>query len=153
MRLVVVIDTNVWVSAFLNPHGHAARLIAAGQAHGFAVIESLPLLEELLEVLCRPRIMRVRHTSVPEAQAYVRSIAAVARLVSVPGTLQVCRDPDDNLLLETAVVGEATHVVSRDEDITRDPELVHQFEARGIQLLTVSRFLAILGDNTERHQF
>ena len=153
MRLVVVIDTNVWVSAFLNPHGYAARLIAAGQAHGFAVVESLPLLEELLEVLCRPRIMRLRQTSVSEAQAYVRSVAAVARLVSVSGTLQVCRDPDDNVLLETAIVGEATHVVSRDEDIVRDQDLIRQLEARGIQLVTVSRLLAVLDGRTEGHPF
>jgi putative PIN family toxin of toxin-antitoxin system len=150
--IVAVIDTNVWVSAFLNPDGFPARLIAAGQAHGLAIVQSLPLLEELLEVLCRPRIMRVRRTSVPEAQAYVRSVAAVARLVSVPGTLQACRDPDDNALLETAIAGEATHIVSRDEDVVRDQDLMRQFQARGIQVLTVSRFLAVLDEGTEVQQ-
>jgi hypothetical protein len=46
--------------------------------------------------------------------------------------------------LETALVEGATHVVSRDEDVTRDLELVRQFEEQGVQLLTVSRFLPLL---------
>ena len=43
MPVVAVIDTSVWVSAFLNPDGHPARLIQAGTAAGFAIVGSLPL--------------------------------------------------------------------------------------------------------------
>lgn len=144
MTGVVVIDTNVWVSAFLTPHGFPARLIEAGRFGRFAVITSLPLLEELLEVLRCPRIMKVRQTTVEDAEAYVRGVAAVARLGSVSGTLRLCRDPDDDWVLETAMVGGATHVVSRDEDVTRDQELGKQLEIRGIATITVSRLLAVL---------
>lgn len=144
MVINVVVDTNVWVSAFLTPHGFPARLIEAGRFGRFAVITSLPLLEELLEVLRRPRIMKVRQTTVEDAEAYVRGVAAVARLVSVSGTLRLCRDPDDDWVLETAIVGGATHVVSRDEDVTRDQELGKQLEIRGIATITVSRLLAVL---------
>lgn len=144
MVINVVVDTNVWVSAFLTPHGFPARLIEAGRFGRFAVITSLPLLEELLEVLRRPRIMKVRQTTVEDAEAYVRGVAAVARWVSVSGTLRLCRDPDDDWVLETAMVGGATHVVSRDEDVTRDQELGKQLEIRGIATITVSRLLAVL---------
>jgi len=146
MAVAAVIDTNVWVSAFLNPHGFPARLVEAGKAHRFDVITSLPLLEELAEVLCRPRIMKVRHTTIAEAEAFVRSVAAVAHLVPVSGALKLCRDPDDDLLLETTMIGKATHLVSRDEDVTRDLELARQLEMRGIRAITVSRFLAMLDE-------
>ncbi len=144
MPPVAVVDTNVWVSAFLNPYGYPARLVAAGKDRQFEVVVSQPLLDELLAVLSRPRIMKVRQTTVGDAETFVQMVSAVARLVDVSGSLGICRDPDDDVLLETAVVGGATYVVSRDEDVTRDLELVRQFEERGVQLLTVSRFLSLL---------
>jgi len=91
-----------------------ARLWEAGKKGQYDVVVSAPLLGELLEVLCRPRIMRVRGTSVAEAAAFVQGIAAVAELVSVTGDLKLCRDQDDDVVLETAVVGHATHLVSRE---------------------------------------
>jgi len=143
---VVVIDTNVWVSAFLNPEGALARLWEAGKTGRYNITTSPPLLGELLEVLCRPRIMRVRGTSVVEAENFVQGIAAAATLVSVAGSLKLCRDPDDDLILETAVVGRATHLVSRDEDLTRDRDVVSQLDRWGVQVVTVSHFMAILGE-------
>jgi len=77
------------------------------------------MLEELMDVLCRPRIMKIRLTTVDDAETFVRGVAAVAQLVSVTGNLQLCRDPDDDIVLETAIVGGAAYVVSRDEDISR----------------------------------
>jgi putative PIN family toxin of toxin-antitoxin system len=146
--IIAVIDTNVWVSAFLNPAGLPARLVSAGRAGRVALVTSTPLLEELRDVLCRPRIMKVRQTTVLDAERFVQNVAASARLVAVSGGVKLCRDPDDNWLLETAFVGEATHVVSRDEDVTRDLELVHHLQAHGIQSVTVSRFLAYLDEET-----
>jgi uncharacterized protein len=139
-----VVDTNVWVSAFLTPHGFPARLITAGRTGRFTVVSSLPLLEELLEVLHRPRIMKVRQTTTADAEAYVQGVAAVAQLVTVLGNLHLCRDSDDDWVLETALAGGATHVVSRDEDVTRDPELQEQLKLRGITALTVSQLLTML---------
>jgi predicted nucleic acid-binding protein len=88
--------------------------------------------------------MRVRGTSVADAEAFVQRLAAATELVSVSGILKLCRDPDDDLVLETAAVGHATHLVSRDEDVTRDRALERQLERWGVQIVTVSRFLAIL---------
>lgn len=144
MPITAVIDTNIWVSAFLNPQGHPARLVAAGRAGGLVVVSSPPLLEELMEVLLRPRIMKIRQTNAADAEVYVRGVAALARVVSVTGTLHLCRDPDDDVVLETAVAGGATYVVSRDEDITRDLDLAEQLAAYDIETITISRLLALL---------
>ena len=57
MTVVAVIDTSVWVSAFLNPDGYPARLTKAGRTGNFLIVSSLPLLDELHEVLLRPRVM------------------------------------------------------------------------------------------------
>lgn len=141
MTVVVVIDTSVWVSAFLNPEGFPARLIQAGKTGRLSIISSLPLLDELQEVLLRPRIMKIRCSTEIDVEIYMAGIAAVVQLVSVSGQLKLCRDPDDDVILETAIQGRATTVVSRDEDLTRDLNLTEHLSARGIETMTVQRLL------------
>jgi putative PIN family toxin of toxin-antitoxin system len=41
------------------------------------------------------------------------------------GTLRLCRDPKDDLVIETAIAGGARYIVSRDEDLTRDLDVVN----------------------------
>jgi putative PIN family toxin of toxin-antitoxin system len=144
VALVAVIDTNVWVSAFLNPEGFPARLVAIGKTGRFAVVASLPLLEELHEVLSRPRILKIRQNTLSEVELFVSDVGAVAQLVAVTGEVKLCRDPDDDVVLETAIVGKATHLVSRDGDVMRDLALVRYLEAEGIQSVTVQRFLDLV---------
>lgn len=42
-----VIDTNIWVSSFLNPSGFPARLRTAFEEGSFSVVVSAPMLEEI----------------------------------------------------------------------------------------------------------
>lgn len=51
-----VIDTNIWVSSLLNPFGFPARLRKSFEEGSFHVIISAPMIEELADVLNRPRI-------------------------------------------------------------------------------------------------
>ncbi len=145
MPVVAVVDTNVWVSAFLNPGGFPDRLLQLARSNRFSLVTSSALLEELQEVLCRPRIMRIRRTTQTEAVRFTRLVASVSEIVVITGALQLCRDPDDDVLLGTAINGRATHVVSRDEDVTRDPELARQLKAYKIEAITVRRFLKEFG--------
>ena len=69
MGINAVIDTNVWISALLNPHGHPALLRASFEAGKFQAVISPPLLEELVDVLQRPRIKdkyRIRPEDIEE---------------------------------------------------------------------------------------
>jgi len=50
----------------------------------------------------------------------------------------------DDIILETAIQGGATYVVSRDEDVTRDLDLLDHLRERGIETITVQRFLVLL---------
>lgn len=134
--IVAVIDTNVWVSAFLNPAGFPARLVRLGKTGTFLIVSSLPLLEEL-----RPRLMKIRDVTALDVNAFVASVGAIVRLVPVSGDLRLCRDPDDDVVLETAIRGEAAYLVSRDEDVTRDPHLTEQLRTRGVHTITVQRFI------------
>ncbi|MBK9306377.1 MAG: hypothetical protein IPM58_04630 [Nitrospira sp.] len=71
-------------------------------------------------------------------------IAARATLVPLTGTVAICRDPDDDRILETAMVGNVRYLVTRDDDIKHDPLVRRFLHPRGIQVVTVSHMLGIL---------
>jgi uncharacterized protein len=107
----VLLDTNVLVAALIA-RGVCSDLLEHCVRH-HVVISSRPLLDELWRVL----IEKFHQRSV--------DVRAVTRLfdetfiVVVPGALEspVCRDPDDDVVLATAVAGECAAIVSGDQDL------------------------------------
>jgi len=53
------------------------------------------------------------------------------------------------MFLEAAVRGNARYLVSRDDDLKRDLELVAQMEGRGVQVVSVQQFLDILSGSAD----
>lgn len=144
----VVVDTNIWISALINPVGPPARLIQAFRDGRAQLVLSEQLLDELHEVAQRPRIRRRIPFDDQELAELLRTARDRAIIVIVSGNLLLCRDPKDDVVIETARVGQARYVVSRDEDLTRDPNLVDTLRGFGIDVLTVARFLALLDAQT-----
>lgn len=105
----------MWVSALLNPSGHPARVLKAFRNGRLSPILSSPLIDELVDVLARPRIAEKYQLTADEVAAYVALIVERSSIVAVSGKIQMCRDPRDNVVLETALVGCADYVVSRDD--------------------------------------
>jgi putative PIN family toxin of toxin-antitoxin system len=135
------VDTNIWVSALLNPHGAPARVLAYLKQQHFTLVTSEPLLLELAEVLGRQRIIR-KYSLIPEQVAdLLTTLRQGAQLVTVQDAPQVCRDPKDDIVIATALQGKADVLVSRDEDLTRASDVVEHLAAAGIRVLTVRQFL------------
>ncbi len=141
MPVVAVVDTNVWVSAFLKPEGYPAKIYQALRSDKFVSITSPLLLAELTDVLSRPRLMKSRGFTAEDSRAFVADLTEASTVIQITGKLAICRDPDDDILLETALSGNSGMIVSRDEDLTRDLELKQQLQLHHIQILTVNRFL------------
>jgi uncharacterized protein len=129
------------VSAFLNPRGYPARLIRLWRAGQLRVVTSEPLLDELARVLARPRLQRVRPFTTAEMHLYMLMIQTGASVVAPTGRLRLCRDVNDDLVLETALLGGAKYRVSRDADVVRDLALIRAFRECGIRIVTVGQFL------------
>jgi len=144
-----VIDTSVWVSAILNPSGPPASVLRALQFRRFDLVASGALLEELAAVLARPRLVQRYNLTPAKAQALLL-VLQDAELAEVTGSIQVCRDPDDDMVIETAINGHADVLVSRDDDLKRSPEVTSTLLEHGIQVLTVQQFLDAL-DETAGH--
>jgi len=105
----VVLDTNVFVSALLQPHGFPARafLIAlAGTAAQLCV--SGDIYAEYEEVIRRPKFDR-SETVIELALDAIRKngfwVRPSARVIA-------CFDPDDDIFLECAQAARAQYVVT-----------------------------------------
>jgi len=139
--LAALLDTNVWVSAFLKPTGPPGKIVAAWRRGDFSVITSLSQLTEIIEVLNRPRLMRRFIYPPEEAETFVRLIAARANVVQISGDLKICRDPDDNEILEAAIRGRSQFLVTRDDDLKRDLDLIKAAQRRRVRVVSVRQFL------------
>jgi uncharacterized protein len=90
---------------------------------------------ELNDVLRRPRFDPYVHED--ERLQFLATLVRDAELVEVTEVVTDCRDPKDNKFLELALNGNATHIVSGDEDLL----VLHPF--RGIPILTPQGFAAL----------
>jgi len=145
-----LLDTNVWVSAFLKPSGPPGRVVAAWLRGEFTVVSSTVQLGEIADVLGRPRLRRRFAFVSRDVDTYLRVIAARTVLVSIPHTLKICRDPDDNDILEAAIHGGAQYLVTRDDDLKRDLDLIHVARQQGLRVVSVAHFLTYLSRRRKR---
>lgn len=111
-----VLDTNVWVSAVTAPVGLCSTLLLEWSSGSFEPVVSDELLDELRDVLTRPKFSRV--ITLEEADAYVRYVAEGCPVF--PDTLQAIgrsRDPEDDYLFELAITSGAVVIVTGDRDL------------------------------------
>jgi predicted nucleic acid-binding protein len=74
----------------------------------------------------------------------IARLYALSAFVKPLGRLALCRDPKDDYLLEMALAGQATHLVTEDDDLHDDADIVEFLGRRGIRLVRVGEFLAAL---------
>jgi len=136
--MIVVLDTNVVISALLSPHGAPAEIIRRWQSGDFDVAISPPLLVELRRALGYGRVSRYLRQTQGEVTAFVRRLELVATVVEPRTTLDaVDDDPDDNRVLECALAAGATVVV------TGDAHLLRMSEYGSIAIVNPAGFLAL----------
>lgn len=139
-----VVDTNVWISAFINRSGAPARLLARLRLGYFILVTSPYLLDEVADVVGRSRIRRRCQYTDEDLVEALFMLRERGDVVYPSGSIRLCRDPDDDLVLETAVTGRAQYLVTRDDDIKRDRTLMAALAQHGVQVVTVARMLEVL---------
>lgn len=115
----VVLDTSVWISALLwlgLPH----RILQLAYEGRITIYMTLPLLQELSEVLARPKfapLLLRRKTSVSEIILGVVALVKFCEPAALSGIIP--EDPDDDMVIACAVAANAKWLVSGDEHILR----------------------------------
>jgi uncharacterized protein len=134
MRYIVVFDTNILLSALLSTNGNPFRCLALGRVGQVESVTCQEILDEFAEKL----LIKFKFSE-EMAWAAVEEVRGFSRLIEISGTLKaVPDDPDDDMVVECAVMGNATHIV------TGDKHLLSLENHQGIAILKAAEFVGLL---------
>jgi putative PIN family toxin of toxin-antitoxin system len=136
-RLRVVLDTNVYISAFQYPKGRNVAVWDAAIAGQFLLLVSPAIIEETARVLRDD--FKWPEDRVQNAVRIVARVAGKGIVIPRTNVDRVTADPDDNRIMECAVVGKAELMVSNDH------HLLDLKEYAGIPIIAGVDFRRTLG--------
>ena len=110
--LRLVVDTNVWVSSLLSVGIMALAKRVVKDHHMLISVEQL---KELGVVLARPKFFGVIDDD--RRRALLSGLATETEIVTVTSAVNVCRDPDDDMLLALCKDGRADGLITGDKDL------------------------------------
>ena len=141
MLPVVVYDTNILLSS-IGWGGNPARCLELARQGNVEGLTCAEILRELKDKL--PTKLNFAPAETADTLEDLRSFL---RLVKINNTLKgVTADPDDDKIIECAVVGAATHIVTGDRR-----HLLPIGNYRNVQIVTARDFLLQLTPSPQMH--
>ncbi len=110
----IILDTNVFASYILKPSAGMTHVVHSALYHGNLLI-SQDTFNELRNVI--ERFVKRGFVTIQEASEFLGSIVETAEWIKILETIQACRDPNDDKFLELAVSGQASYLVTGDQDL------------------------------------
>ena len=108
-----MLDTDVLVAAFRSDTGASRKVLEAARTRRFNLLLSVPLMLEYEAVLTRPEHLAANRATMDDVSAVLDELASVARRVElVIRTRPLLSDPNDEMVLETAINGRADAIVT-----------------------------------------
>jgi len=114
----VVLDTNTVISGFLWG-SYPRQILDLVRNQQIYIYTSSPLIEELLDVLSRPKFAQRLQTVIQETpEALVNNYRNLVQIVEIHTVEKiVINDPDDDQVLACAVSASADYIISGDQDL------------------------------------
>lgn len=109
----ILLDTNILVAGLLTPKGPPGQLLSAWLQGTFTLVTSEEQLDKLARVLSYPRLEE--RIDAIQARDILENLEVLAAMAADLPTISQAPDPADNVILATAVAGEADAVVSGDK--------------------------------------
>jgi putative PIN family toxin of toxin-antitoxin system len=111
-----VLDTDVLVAALRSDAGASRQVLEAARARRFKLLLSVPLMLEYESVLTRPENLAASGASKEDVAAVLDELASIAtRVELIIRSRPVLPDPNDEMVLETAINGFADAIVTFNE--------------------------------------
>ncbi len=134
----VVFDTSLLVAAARSRNGASFALLASLPHSRFQICLSVAVYTEWQAVLTRPEHLPPG-ADASTAQAFVRYLASLAHLQDIHFLWRpFLKDPDDDMLLESAVAAGCLYIVTHNvKDFRRSEQL-------GVKAITPADFLQLL---------
>jgi predicted nucleic acid-binding protein len=109
----VVLDTDVLVAAVRSDRGASRALLISALERRYPVLASVPLMLQYESVLTRPEHLTAAGISAADVEVLFNAIALVVEPIRISYLWRpVLPDSGDDLVLETAVNGQADVVVT-----------------------------------------
>jgi putative PIN family toxin of toxin-antitoxin system len=128
--LKVVIDTNVFISAFYLPESRPAKVVLLARRKTILNLISPQILKEVERIIKKKLLWDNSKT-----QSAVRRIKNFSEEVHPQERLAIIADDPDNRILECAVAGQADFIISGDH------HLLDLENYQGIKIVNPARFL------------
>jgi uncharacterized protein len=141
MPISVVVDASVLVSAFLFPESVPGRVLKVARQGKFLLHLSPLLLDETRFALLSTRLLDSYGHRDEAVLAWLTELEEVGRLFAapLPKIDPICRDPNDDHVIATALAVKADFIVTGDND------LLALIQYQSIRILTARAFLTELG--------
>jgi uncharacterized protein len=111
---LIVIDTNVLISAVLTPEG-TARKVLNRVYQIFKIAQSDETYQELVTRIYKRKFDK--YISDQEREDFLRVVKHHSQFVKVESQVEICRDIDDNKFLELAIDSNAVFLITGDRDL------------------------------------
>jgi uncharacterized protein len=135
----IVLDSNIWVSAFITPLGSIAALTRAIFARRLRGLTSQYILDETGKSLSKKQMRKYGFTAL-EIRDYLIRISSSTEM-AVPAKVKFfVRDLEDLPILGTALVGKADYLVTGDHDLLEDEKLRKWMKDRGVRIVSPKEF-------------
>lgn len=147
----VVVDTNIWVSGLINPHGAPGHVLDAARRKAITLVASWDLANEVTAVLTRPKLAERYQITSEEVTEIITLLAPLLPRVDVAVDVDI-RDQADVPVVAAALAGQAQFIVTGDDDLF-DDKVRDWLAARGITVISAPDLLERLPPlNTATHR-
>ncbi len=138
MQYIAVFDTNILISALLSSSGTPFRCLASAKIGQVQSVTSQDILDEFSE-----KLVNKFKFSETMAQAAASEVRSFSRVVKISKTLRaVPNDPDDDMVIECALLSRATHIV------TGDKHLLSLANYQDVAIVKATDFLTLISSTT-----
>ncbi len=132
--MLVVLDTNVLINA-IGWKGIERKIFVACISKKLELVESLPLVDELINVLKRPKFEFI---PVKEKAEFLKCLVKISKIVYPEIRVDIIKeDKSDNKFIEAAIAAKAPYI------ITRDKHLLSILTFNNIRIVTPEEFVRI----------
>ncbi len=132
--MLVVVDTNIFISYLLVPTSQPAKIVALWQNGKFDVLTAQPQIDELIRVTRYPKIKE--RISTVLAGRFINELRDLSITVDDLPNVDISPDPYDNYLLSISSGGLADYLITGDKQ-----HLLALKKFDGTSIISVTDFL------------
>ena len=130
----VVLDTNLWISFLISRKYD--EIIGLINSSTIKLVFSIELFEEFLDVVQRPKFKK--YFSDDDISKLIGLFDLFGEMVNISSKVKICRDKNDDFLLNLCIDGKVDYLVTGDKDLL----IIENIE--NTRIITYKEFLKVV---------